>query len=238
MAQGIYKITEKIIGIYKITCAKTNKIYIGQSSNIKYRFSKYKSLSVKNQIKIYNSLKKYGYDNHTFEILEKFNFLDHKKLNEREQYYMDFYRKKGFILLNIKEAGNNGLHSNETKIKIGLSNSKKLKGRKLSESHINNIKKSLINNKRRLGSKTSSTTKKLMSNSHSGKIKNPIHCFNISESKKKKILQYTTSLILLNEFNCAEDAAKLNNLKFASNIRKCALGLHKSAYGYIWKYKN
>jgi len=61
----------KIIGIYKIINPK-GKIYIGQSTNIKnrkrvYRFFK----SYVNSIGpiIYNSLKKYGFENHNFEVV-------------------------------------------------------------------------------------------------------------------------------------------------------------------------
>ena len=48
-------------GIYKITNPK-GKIYIGQSVNIEKRFSSYKSIrNCHYQIKLFNSLKKYGF---------------------------------------------------------------------------------------------------------------------------------------------------------------------------------
>jgi group I intron endonuclease len=226
-----------MIGIYKITCLITNKIYIGQSVDITYRFNQYKYGAVKNQIKIYNSLQKYGYSNHKFEILETFNEFNSELMTKREQYFIDYYRKNGCILLNIKEAGSNGKHSNETKLKIGESNKIKLKGRELSEEHINNIKKSLINNKRRLGVKVSDETKEKMKNSHKGVKKSEIHKKNISNVKKKVILQYSLDNILINEFNCADDVIKYLNVKSAKHIRNCASGYKKNAYGYIWKYK-
>ena len=73
-----------MIGIYKITNLK-GKIYIGQSVNIEDRKLQYKYLS-KYSLgrKIYNSLKKYGWKNHTFEIIEEC-FLD--QLDEREIYW-------------------------------------------------------------------------------------------------------------------------------------------------------
>jgi len=61
-----------MIGIYKITNPK-GKIYIGQSINIKRRFNEYKRLNCSQQPKIYNSLLKYGSDNHKFEIIEEFS---------------------------------------------------------------------------------------------------------------------------------------------------------------------
>lgn len=225
-----------MIGIYKITCIKTNKIYIGQSINIEYRFKQYKYLSVKNQIRIYRSIKKYGYENHLFEVIETIDDINFKILNEREQFYIDLYRKD-YKLLNIREAGSSGKHSEETKIKIGNSN-KKLKGRKCSEEHIAKIKKSLIGNKRRLGSKVSTETKNKMRNSHIGKKKSKFHCINISNAKKKTILQYNMNMELLNEFSCAEEAAMFNSILNVKGIRRCASGERKTAYGFIWKYKN
>ena len=46
-----------MIGIYKIT-NPTNKIYIGQSIDIKKRFNQYKNLQCKGQKALYSSLLK------------------------------------------------------------------------------------------------------------------------------------------------------------------------------------
>jgi group I intron endonuclease len=105
-----------MIGIYKII-SPSGKIYIGQSIDIKRRFSEYKYLSCKQQPKIYNSLKKYGFENHTFDIIEECTL---EQLNEREVYYK--------ILFNsVNEGLNCELHDNgtgprpqEVKDKIGL----------------------------------------------------------------------------------------------------------------------
>ena len=60
-----------MIGIYKIT-SPTNRIYVGQSLDIEGRFNAYKNLYSKilKQPRIYNSIKKYGAENHKFEIIE------------------------------------------------------------------------------------------------------------------------------------------------------------------------
>ena len=56
-----------MIGIYKIT-SPTGKVYIGQSIEIEKRWMRYKNItkSVKKQPAIYNSLLKYGSENHIF----------------------------------------------------------------------------------------------------------------------------------------------------------------------------
>ena len=89
------------IGIYKIT-SPSNKVYIGQSINLERRFKHYKNLKeIKGQKKVYYSIKKHGYINHTFEILEE---CSENELNEREVYWINFYNcvEEG---LNISSGG-------------------------------------------------------------------------------------------------------------------------------------
>lgn len=71
-----------MVGIYKITNPK-GKIYIGQSIDIERRFKEYKGVYCKNQRKLYYSLKKYGWENHKFEVIEECN---EKNLIQRENY--------------------------------------------------------------------------------------------------------------------------------------------------------
>jgi group I intron endonuclease len=78
----------KIIGIYKIT-SPTNRIYIGQSTDVLNRTKYYTNPNgCKEQHKLYNSIKKYGWDAHTFEIIEE---CETTQLNERERYWQDFF---------------------------------------------------------------------------------------------------------------------------------------------------
>ncbi len=56
------------IYIYKITNPH-GKIYIGQTVNLKIRLRVYERLAMPNQKKLFNSVKKYGWENHTVEIL-------------------------------------------------------------------------------------------------------------------------------------------------------------------------
>jgi group I intron endonuclease len=120
-----------VIGIYKIT-SPSGKIYVGQSINIIIRWRKYKRLDCKNQIKLYNSFKKHGSENHKFEIVEEC-YLE--QLNEREIFWMDKYKTTANGL-NIKDGGSFGKHSDETKLKI----SKSLLGKEKTLQHKNNIK--------------------------------------------------------------------------------------------------
>ncbi len=54
--------------VYKITSPK-NRIYVGSTRNVNHRWNSYKKLKCKDQPKLYNSLKKYGPENHIFEVI-------------------------------------------------------------------------------------------------------------------------------------------------------------------------
>jgi len=97
------KESNKNCGIYKIT-SPTRRIYIGQSVNIKSRVKAYKRLDCKMQHKLYNSLKKHGVENHTFEIIEECSIED---LNCRERYWQEFYDVLGDKGLNCELTGCN-----------------------------------------------------------------------------------------------------------------------------------
>lgn len=115
--------------IYKIE-SPTGKIYVGQTRHVVARKSSYKTLRCFHQPKIYNSIKKYGWEKHKFSIIVRLDdSISQKELNEKEIFYITFYRDQGIELLNIREGGANGKVSEETKRKMSLA----LKGKKCSE---------------------------------------------------------------------------------------------------------
>lgn len=110
---------EKICGIYKIT-SPSGKIYIGQSKDIKKRWSYYKKLHCKAQVKLYNSFKKYGVALHAFDVLKE---CDSKELNRLEIHYINLFNT--FNTENGLNLNGGGLAaeyvSEETRIKQGNS---------------------------------------------------------------------------------------------------------------------
>jgi len=90
-----------MIGIYKIT-SPNNEIYIGQSIDIQKRFKTYKLLHCKKQILLYLSFKKYGVENHLFEIICE---CDKEDLYNYERYYQLLYSSKGKNGLNCFIVG-------------------------------------------------------------------------------------------------------------------------------------
>jgi hypothetical protein len=97
-----------IIGIYKITNPE-NISYIGKTKDIYDRWGKYKNLNCKSQPSLYNSLKKYGPENHTFEIIEECLL---EQLNEQEIYWIDFYKSYD-LGLNLNLGGGGILSQSE-----------------------------------------------------------------------------------------------------------------------------
>ena len=59
------------------------------------------------------------------------------------------------------------------------------------------------------------------------------HKDNCRKSKNKPILQLSLNGELIREWECAYDVGK----EVSGHIYSCAKGKRKTAYGYIWKYK-
>ena len=83
--------------IYKITNPK-GKVYVGSAVDIKRRFRKYKSLNCSSQHKIYNSLIKYGVENHKFEIITE---CSNDEMYKMEAVYGHMYDVLGVNGLNL-----------------------------------------------------------------------------------------------------------------------------------------
>lgn len=165
----------KICGIYKIT-SPNNKVYIGQSVDIEKRWNVYKTYHCKLQTYLYNSLKKYGWEKHKFDVLCQ---CDSSELNNLELYYIELYQsfnsKNG---LNLRSGGGQGnICSEETKNKIRL---KKI-NIPLSEEHKNNLKKSRA---LQIMNPRSEETKLKISKANKGKTLSEEHKIKISEAHK------------------------------------------------------
>jgi len=161
-----------MIGIYKIT-SPNNRIYIGQSRNIKKRFYTYKAIKCFEQTKLFASLKKYGSETHKFEVIHELpNDISQDILNNYEIFYWQQHIDCGYKMLNLREPGSNGKLSDETKKKISKSLLGKVAGF-LGKKHSEESKKIMSEkrkgeNNNRFGKKHSEETKKKMSESTKG----------------------------------------------------------------------
>ncbi len=204
-----------MIGVYKIVNPK-GKIYIGQSIDIESRWSYYFNLNCKGQTKLYNSLKKYGPENHIFEVLEECKV---ENLLDVETFYKLQYDtlNEG---LNCRIDGKFGYDSQETKLRKS---------------------KSKLGNNHASGHIKSDFTKRIISHKMSQKdfYNNPDRVKKLSQFKSNPVIQYSLDGEFIKEWESAKLAAKvLKNKTNGSDIISCLKGKQKTAYGYKWKSKN
>jgi group I intron endonuclease len=199
-----------MIGIYKITNPK-GKIYIGQTIDFDRRVYQYKMLNCKEQPKLYNSLKKYGYNNHRFELI--FQCFE-CYLTHWERYYQELYNSTENNNLNcflVTTSDKTGRHSEETKLKM----SKAAKGKKKSVEHIAKLPQ---NQKGYKGKKRSEETKLKQS---------------LNNGKARKVYQYTKDNEFIKEWRNVTEAEKAYSI---NNVSGVALGKLKTCGGFKWRY--
>ena len=84
-------------GIYKITNIENQMCYVGQAVNIADRWKQHIKRGIGAEVptrnKLYPAMLEVGVENFTFEIVEE---CDKSKLNEREDYWQEFFHAKDF----------------------------------------------------------------------------------------------------------------------------------------------
>jgi group I intron endonuclease len=233
-----------MVGIYKIA-SPTERVYIGQSYNIKSRIWSYEKEKCNTQPKLYNSIKKHGWDAHKFEVvMELREDIKPECLTYWEQFFMNYYRGEGYDLLNLKEAGSKGKASDELK-------------QKLRDAWKRSPKRGRGKNHPNFGKKASAATRKKLSDSHIGintGNKNSMYGKKHSEETKKAwsikrkgknvgvdnwrsipINQYDLNGTFIKEWESMGMAGR--TLKIHS-IWACCKGRTRHAGGFIWRYKN
>lgn len=106
-----------VCGVYKIT-SPSGKIYIGSAKDIYRRWIPYANLKCKQQVRLYASFIKYGWEKHTLEIIE---ICDNSIRLQKERYWGDFYKVLGKNGLNCMLPGYNEIPkviSKETILKM------------------------------------------------------------------------------------------------------------------------
>ena len=88
----------RVTGIYKITNLNNEMCYVGQAVNVIDRWKQHikRAIGAETPIqnKLYPAMSKEGIENFTFELIEEVS--DRFKLDEREDYWQDFYKAKEF----------------------------------------------------------------------------------------------------------------------------------------------
>lgn len=196
--------------IYKIT-SPNGKIYIGQTVQLDIRKIHYKNLHCKKQCKIYNSISKYGWSDHSFEIIEQ---IGECELNQREQYWINFYDSFNNGL-NLTTGGDSPKRSEESNKKISESK----KGEK---NWMYGRKGKLHHN---FGKKSSDETIKKLKDSHLGKMTGK------DNPNYKGDIEVYKDGILIGIYESSNLAAQALNV-IAANIRKALRGERKTVGGY------
>lgn len=85
-----------MMGIYQYTNKITKQKYIGQSVNLERRYNSHKNnafnpKSSQYNTKFYRAIRKYGWNNFSYQILIQANFISKTMLNTLEIYFIDFY---------------------------------------------------------------------------------------------------------------------------------------------------
>ena len=202
-----------ICGIYKIT-SPSERVYIGQGVNIYNRYKKYKINSCKGQTRLYNSILKYGWENHLFEIIEECEVED---LNSRERFWQDKYdvlSEKGLNCKLTKTDTQRIIYSEESRKKMSESQ----KGKKASEE----TKQKMRDSARR--GVENQNYGRVMSEEQKNKIreanKGSKHLVGIvrSEETKQKIREAFSKLVICLEtgifYSSAKEASEVYNIKY------------------------
>jgi group I intron endonuclease len=200
-----------MIGIYKIT-SPSGKIYIGQSQDIKLRFYYYSIASCFRQRRLYHSLKKYGSENHIFEIIEECSI---DELNKKERYYQELYDVIGKNGLNCIYQGTDEKRkviSDIMKEKISFAN-------KGSKNGMYGVKKSEEQKQARRDYKhTPESLEKIGNSSRGG-----------NNAKAKLVLDLNTGIF----YYCVGDAAFVLGLK-RDTLKQRLNGIRKNKTSYIY----
>lgn len=241
--------------IYKIT-SPSNRIYIGKTTNLKKRIIYYSNSHCKAQKILYESIKKYGWDNHILEVIKEVDNienLNNLEIEFIEKYKTNIIKYPEFNGMNLSDGGegNTGPKSDSWKSKM----KEKWESTEYREK-MNNIYQSPEWKEkcriRQKGKKLPVETKQKMKDNWlneeykakmSQKFKKPkpirseIHRLKLSKSNSKAILQLDKEGNFIKEWNSMTAVKKELNIPI-SNISKVCNNKIKSAGGYVWKFKN
>lgn len=214
--------------IYMHRNKHNGKVYIGQTcQKPEKRWDN--GNGYKTSTRFYNAILKYGWDN--FDHIILFTDLTLDEANQKEQELIEQYHSyKEEFGYNLTRGGHNFLHSEETKKKIGISNSKSLKGNKWSESQKEKMSKKFTGEGNPFyGKHHTEETKKLISQNRTGKCLGEKHHMygkhhsedtrlRISQSRQNKGGKKVKCLNTNETFNTMADAARWCGLANSSSI--------------------
>ena len=206
---------DRNIGIYKIT-SPSGRVYIGETDNLKRREKVYKNMNCKSQPRIYNSLKKYGWENHKFEVIGNCLYEDLKKLEHLiVAEYRELLGERNVMTLRT---------SYEDKCYIAEELREKFRECNKGKNNPN------------YGKKASDETRKLMSEKALGENNHNYGKFGSEHHGAVKINQYDLNGKYLKTFSCVKEVYIYFNKKLGGSISQVCKGKRKTSWGFIWRY--
>lgn len=209
---------EELIGcIYKFTNKINGKCYIGKTANLNRRLWEHKHETCKKSTAFGKALLKYGYCGFNFNILIKIRRItDIKKLNRildnLEKYYIEKYNSYHFGY-NLTKGGDGSLefhHSEETRRKMSITR------KNMPEERKERLRQQI----RELGKPYRLKKGDIIPKHH------------------VEVEQYDLAGNYIKTFSSIREAANVLGVTESSNIVSNCRNRRKTAFGYIWKYKN
>jgi group I intron endonuclease len=210
--------------IYKITNKVNGKVYIGKTNLLEplerwvQHRADYKRKKLEKRI-IYQAMNKYGIDNFIFEVIEK---TDNDI--ERERFYIEEYKSYvGFIDCNGYNAtlgGDGKSYINEPDV---------------IEYYLQDIENTIIKTAEALDISKDSVSKILRKNKILIRIPNEYS----SATPKKAVykIDKKTKEILKEYVSISEAGEDFGGREYTKHISQVCNGKRKTAYGFIWRFK-
>lgn len=200
--------------VYKITNKVNGKIYIGQTTKSlekRWRQHRHKSSGCRY---LHHAIQKYGAENFTVEQIDVAN--DRVELNQKEQFWIQYYDCMVPNGYNLKSGGNTPIYSDASKLRMSK----------------NHADVSGINNPR-YGVHLSTDTRKKISDAHKGKVLSETHRLRvtIASPHRKCVLNIDTG----EHFPSCRIAEKHYGLSHGTISRVCRNEGHTSG-GFHWCY--
>lgn len=199
--------------IYKITNLINNKVYIGKTSrSLETRWQEHRKNFYKLQDKMAIHMAMFKYGSEAFD-LEKIENCNESNINEREQYWIDYYN-----------SYNNGYNST-----LGGEGSVKVDYQEVLSLWKQGLNLQQITNKMKIDRHTASNILKIYNITEKEIFRRGIG---------RPVLQYTLEGKFVNRFDSITDAVNNMGKNNIGAIKNCCNKTSKSAYNFLWKYED